>query len=98
MERYINADEAILELAKVFMPNDYPKIVRAISSTRTADVRLDIKAHWVTQKIGNGETRYTCSECGVSYECDSREAWDFLFCPNCGAQTDDWLKGEKSGR
>ena len=44
------------------------------------------KGKWVAVKIGNGDTRYTCSECGASYECDSRDKWDFVFCPNCGAQ------------
>lgn len=41
---------------------------------------------WIAVKIGNGDTRYTCSECGVSYECDSRDMWEFIFCPHCGAK------------
>ena len=44
------------------------------------------KGKWIAVKVGNGETRYTCSECGVSYQADSRDEWAFLFCPKCGAQ------------
>ena len=46
------------------------------------------KGKWVAVKVGNGMTRYTCSECGVSYECDSRDVWDFIFCPKCGVATE----------
>lgn len=52
----------------------------------TADVPERNVGKWIAVKVGNGDTRYTCSECGASYECDSRDAWDFLFCPKCGAQ------------
>lgn len=47
------------------------------------------KGKWIAVKIGNGDTRYTCSECSASYECDSRDAWDFNFCPNCGAEMEE---------
>ena len=56
-----------------------------------ADVRENVHGKWIAVKIGNGDTRYTCSECGVSYECDSREAWDFIFCPKCGMETERTL-------
>lgn len=78
MERYINADEAIHELAKVFMPNDYPKIVRAISSTRTADVRLDIHARWVKGILGFPY----CSNCLRALH---KDAHSMNFCSFCGA-------------
>lgn len=84
MERYINADEAIHELSKVFMPNDYPKIVRAISRTRTGDVRFDIRAHWVYKSL-EGFTNITFPVCS---NCDE-DAIDYVesnFCPHCGAQ------------
>lgn len=44
------------------------------------------RGKWVGVNVGNGTTRYTCSECGQSYECDSREAWDFIYCPKCGME------------
>lgn len=87
MERYITADEAMHELEKVFMPDDYPKIVRAISSTRTADVRLDIHAHWVYKAL-EGFPKITfpvCSNCdedGIDYV-------ESNFCPHCGAVMDE---------
>lgn len=56
-----------------------------IESIPTADVVERKKGRWIAVKIGNGDTRYTCSECGASYECDSRDTWDFNYCPNCGA-------------
>lgn len=51
-----------------------------------ADVAERKKGKWVGVKVGNGDTRYTCSECGASYECDSRDVWDFIFCPKCGME------------
>jgi len=75
MERYIKADEAMHELEKVFMPDDYPKIVRAISRTETADVRLDVRGLWIIDEDGNIE----CSVCGHHGVGD-------LYCERCGAQ------------
>lgn len=48
------------------------------------------KRKWIAVKgTENGITRYTCSECGASYECDSRDVWDFNYCPNCGSENGD---------
>ena len=91
------AIEAIMDLPNC--PNGYSDtydkecIIGTIEEVPTADVRENIKAHWVTQKIGNGETRYTCPECGASYQADSRDRWEFRFCPNCGAD----MRGEQDG-
>lgn len=38
MARYIDADDAIYELERVFPVDDFKKIIRAISRTPTADV------------------------------------------------------------
>lgn len=57
-----------------------------VDAQPTADVVERKKGKWVGVKVGNGTTRYTCSECGQSYECDSREAWDFIYCPKCGME------------
>ena len=38
MARYIDADDAIYELDRVFPVDDFKKIIRAISRTPTADV------------------------------------------------------------
>lgn len=66
--------------------SDFVDACIAICEAPTADVPERNVGKWISIKVGNGDTRYTCSECGASYECDSRDAWDFLFCPNCGAQ------------
>ncbi len=81
MERYITADEAIQELEKEFSPFLYYKIVRAISSTRTADVRLDIHGKWIVDEDGNLE----CSICGHHGVGD-------LYCERCGAKMDKRLE------
>lgn len=64
----------------------YKRLKTLVDEMPTADVVERKNGKWVTVKIGNGDTRYTCSECGASYECDSRDRWDFNFCPNCGAE------------
>ena len=38
MARYIDADDAIYELERIFPVDDFKKIIRAISRTPTADV------------------------------------------------------------
>lgn len=83
MARYITADEAMHELAKVFMPNDFPKIVRAISSTRTADVRLDVHGMWIfkNDNIAIPTGYYECSICGEGKLMNKDN-----YCPNCGAE------------
>lgn len=88
MERYINADEAMRELAKVFMPDDYPKIVRAISRTRTADVVLQKKGKWVRHSIGheNVPWGFDCSACGEWFVISKDTAERYHYCPNCGAE------------
>lgn len=63
-----------------------PELYDILEQMPTADVPERNVGKWVGIKIGNGDTRYTCSECGASYECDSRDSWDFNFCPHCGAQ------------
>lgn len=97
MERYITADEAIHELAKVFMPNDYPKIVRAISRTETADVRLNVRAKWIKMSDADG-IYWACSECGeeIPRVDDFDPQFDLFhrlksmektnFCLHCGAE------------
>lgn len=62
-----------------------PELYDILEQMPTADVPERNVGKWVAVKIGNRDTRYTCSECGSSYECDSRDAWDFNFCPHCGA-------------
>ena len=94
MPRYIDADEvkkAIEESWDGCLGSyDSHEIIMndlwVIDKVPTADAVERKKGKWIAVKIGNGDTRYTCSECGASYECDSRDAWDFKFCPNCGAQ------------
>ena len=97
MERYINAGK--LKAHYSWWENgseeyrEFKQIFDTIIDVQpTADVVERKKGKWIAVKIGNGDTRYTCSECGASYECDSRDAWDFNFCPNCGSE----MKGEKN--
>lgn len=97
MERYITADEAMHELEKVFMPNDFPKIVRAISSTRTAEVRLDVHGRWIKMSDADG-VYWACSECGeeIPRVDDFDPQFDLFhrlksmektnYCPHCGAE------------
>lgn len=94
MSRYIDADEAMHELEKVFMPNDYPKIVRAISRTETADVRLSVHAHWVYDALeGFPEITFpVCSNCGE----DGIDYVESNFCPHCGAVMDE--RGEDANK
>jgi len=85
MARYINADDAIYELDRVFSIDDFKKIIRAISRTPTADVRENVKGEWIDAGLLDCSNvhSYRCSRCGY---------WDYglrinelLYCPHCGA-------------
>lgn len=82
MPRYIEADDAICELKREFLVNDFGKIVRCISRTQTADVRKNVHAHWVIEtEMVNGTlcSGQFCSDCGYPQYLTTN------FCPNCGA-------------
>ena len=65
MPRYIEADDAIYELERAFPAEDYGKIVRCISRTRTADVQGVKTAKWVhSRRRYRDESDYKCSNCG----------------------------------
>lgn len=83
MAKYVNLDDS--EVIYCGSDGDYEKY-NIPYDMPFADVVERKKGKWVGVKIGNGDTRYTCSECGASYECDSRDRWDFNFCPHCGTQ------------
>jgi len=84
MDRYISANEAMHELAKVFKPDDFPKIVRGISSTSTAYVREDIHAYW--KEEWNTFFHKYLPRCS---SCRNYTPLRYKFCPNCGAQMNE---------
>lgn len=75
MPRYIDADEALLELDKELASDEFNYAVRAISRVKTADVVERKKGKWIQFVPG----LYECSECGRFSPTQEN------FCPNCGA-------------
>ena len=93
MPRYIDADDAILELERAFPIDDYGKIIRCISRTQTADVVERKVGKWIKYKT---KACWYCSECAVDNyyayvrDCDSGEyEQQDNFCPNCGAEMEE---------
>lgn len=110
MSRYIDADALIKELSTMykeptstedFMTVGYDKAVADVVVTAhrqpTADVRENVKAHWITMSDADG-VYYACSVCGediprVSHFDPQFDLFPRLesidktyFCPNCGAR------------
>lgn len=87
MARYIDADDAIYELDRVFGVDDFKKIIRAISRTPTADVRENVHArwerHWSRPNVF-ADLFWHCSNCGYKNDNDYSPRYHH-FCPNCGA-------------
>lgn len=58
----------------------------AIDNVPTADVRENVKAHWIDMKP-TGDSRFMCSRCkgkeNVPTIMGEPIVWD--YCPNCGA-------------
>ena len=83
MRRYIDADK----LQEEFKELHGGKRSLLIDTQPTADVRENVKAHWIDMKP-TGDSRFMCSRCKGKEKVPTimREpiVWD--YCPNCGAQ------------
>lgn len=83
---YIFRETAIIRLTGMFLDNskDYREACKAIEKIHAADVRENVRGHWITCTEDN--TRLSCSVCGA----DFYGTVGFIFCPNCGAD----MRGE----
>lgn len=83
MSRYIDADK----LQQVYKEIHGGKRSLLIDTQPTADVRENVKAHWIDMK-STGDNRFMCSRCKwkekVPTIMGEPIVWD--YCPSCGAQ------------
>ena len=82
MSRYIDADL----LQEDFKADHGGKRSLMIDTQPTADVRENVKAHWIDMKP-TGDSRFMCSRCKwkekVPTIMGEPIVWD--YCPSCGA-------------
>ena len=88
MPRYIDADEALLELDKELVSDEFNYAVRAISRVKTADVVERKMGMWI-----NDDGLYRCSSCGKLWAHwwanampPERLYKEMKYCPRCGAE------------
>ena len=91
MARYIDADDAIYELERIFPVDDFKKIIRAISRTHTADVRENIHGYWIPPAFDYAWYYAKCSVCGYEdrdYHGKKENPVLKKYCSNCGNPMD----------
>lgn len=100
--RYIDADKLMLHLNDYKLQvspswkDKWERMVsclvidtcmEAVQEQPTADVRENVKAHWIDMKP-TGDSRFMCSRCKVKEKVPTIMGepivWD--YCPNCGAE------------
>lgn len=91
MSRYIDADKLMKVLEEDIPITDNPvevmaSAIAALEAQPTADVRENVKAHWIDMKP-TGDSRFMCSRCKWKEEVPTIMGepivWD--YCPSCGA-------------
>ena len=101
MARYIDADWIAQrldgwqdQLAKTYGENDeyvlcLGEVLMKIDDAPTADVRENVRAHWLKEEYFGGI--FKCSNCGgyVDFRGLKGTQDPTKFCPNCGAQMDE---------
>lgn len=94
MPRYIDADEALLELDKELVSEEFNYAVRAISRVKTADVTEVRRGRWmdghyfrfIPKKGTQGFQTARCSNCNITQSVNTyQERVQFNYCPYCGA-------------
>ena len=83
MPRYIDADEALLELDKELVSDEFNYAVRAISRVKTADVVERKKGRWIKNDFY--EDALMCSRCRAYIDKEDWSRHYFYFCFHCGA-------------
>lgn len=97
--KYIDAEEAILEIRKWYFNTDIQKakddpcvidamidlFIRTIRAQKPADVRSVKRGQWIISTIP--QEQYVCSQCGGAcwYYDYMRELGKSKYCPSCGA-------------
>ena len=93
MNRYINVDKLI-----EFANNTKDKTIDANDIARfpAADVRENVKAHWIDMKP-TGDSRFMCSRCRCKEKVPTIMGVPIVwgYCPNCGAEMEKSLAMNK---
>lgn len=102
--RYVDADWIIQklerwrsQLAETYGENDeyvlcLGEVLMKLDDAPTADVRENVKAHWIDMKP-TGDSRFMCSRCKGKEKVPTIMGEPIVldYCPNCGAD----MRGDK---